>query len=215
MIPPPPWMPLSRNSPRLPWKASSTLGGGGYPFLTATPRGVGTKNLWRLRGGRMRFLRALFRKRNTSHYEKFWTVPYLERSPLFWTQPLAQWCLWRSRGISPPGGLVPASPHLDHYSARSYEGLDPPVHQEMPPALLNHEARYLKIAIKKIILTRGGLAGGAWPPSFAGWFIVATRLPLQKQGIRPPYNSLTNQIMYKMSIYEHIPVSLTIPPFPV
>ena len=56
---------------------------------------------------------------------------------------------------------MPASPHLDHYSARSYEGLDPPVHQEMPPALLNHEARYLKIAIKKIILTRGGLAGGA------------------------------------------------------
>ena len=45
---PPPWMPLSRNSPLLPWSASGTLGGthfwqrihGGVPNFTKTPRGV-------------------------------------------------------------------------------------------------------------------------------------------------------------------------------
>ena len=58
-----PWCPFCAIRPCCPEKLPAPWGG--YPFLTATPRG-GTKILRRLRGGGgMHFLRALFPKSTT------------------------------------------------------------------------------------------------------------------------------------------------------
>ena len=77
---------------------------------------------------------------------------------------------------------MPASPHLDHYSARSYKGLDPPVHQEMPPALLNHEARYLKIAIKKNDPYQGRISGRGMTSIFCRLVHCSHTPPFAKTG---------------------------------
>ena len=74
-IPPPPWMPLLRNSPLLPWKTSNTLWGsthfwqrlrGGYQNFTMTPS-----------DGGYAFNTGTFPEKDHPHppYEKFWTVP--------------------------------------------------------------------------------------------------------------------------------------------
>ena len=71
-IPPPPWMPLLRDSPLLPWKPFGTLGRG-VPIFGGDSRGGVPKLYGDSEGGRsIRFLRALFPKRTTPPpYEKF------------------------------------------------------------------------------------------------------------------------------------------------
>ena len=84
---------LSCDSPLLPWKASGCLGG--YPFLTATPRGD-TQILWRLREGVCVFNMHFSWKVPLPPNKKFWTVPkpgHIEfEKPYHHRLPLFQFC---------------------------------------------------------------------------------------------------------------------------
>ena len=82
-------MPLSRNSPValdahfaqfVPAGLKSLRhpkGGGGYPFLTDTPR-RGTKILWRLRGGYAFFMGTFPKKNNPPPQQEILNSPLLE-----------------------------------------------------------------------------------------------------------------------------------------
>ena len=73
------WMPLSRDSPLLSWKASGTLGGG-YCFLDRESWGGGAKIFKETPRGDMHFLRALFPKSTTPPPKK----QVILNSPLVW-----------------------------------------------------------------------------------------------------------------------------------